>query len=322
MSTILKALRKVEGERKKDVDARRHHAEVTSTGPGPSAPSAGRSRIVAVAGVGLILAAAGLAWSWLRPVDHRLTEIDPAIRIASPTLAAAPASRQASGFIRESGTAPVSVAAVERKLPPLAPPAPLVPSPAPVVPSPAPVVPDLVEAAVETAGLSASASEGAQQAPPTQAAPPEILGEASARPGPPPISRLVDESAPINPAPTNPAPAKPAPKAKPAPEALAPEPEVQVAVKVPPVAVPVRWPETRPAPAAPAPVVPEIRVLRTLWHPVAEKRIAYVSASAGPSVEIHEGETFQGLEVSEIGLSSVVFEADGQSLTRSVGANE
>ena len=39
-------------------------------------------------------------------------------------------------------------------------------------------------------------------------------------------------------------------------------------------------------------------------------------------VRAHQGEAFQGFEVSEIGLSSVVFEADGQRLTRSVGASE
>jgi len=51
------------------------------------------------------------------------------------------------------------------------------------------------------------------------------------------------------------------------------------------------------------------------------KRIAYVSANSGPPIEIHEGDTFKGLEVGEIGLSRVVFESHGQRVTRAVGAS-
>lgn len=345
MSTILKALRKVEGERKKDVDARRHHAEVTSTGPGAGSPFAGRSRIVAVAGAGLILAAAGLAWSWLRPADDLLIETAPAMRTASSPPAAAPPPREAPALVRERRAAPARVAAVDRKLPPLDPPVPSAP-PAPTEASPSRAVPDLAEATVEAAELSASGPGEARKAPPTMASLPEALREASVRPGPPPSSRLVDESAAKNPASLNPAPLKPAslnpaplnpalrnpPPQAPAPgtqvakaqapRTPAPRPETQAVVKAVPVADPVRWPQASPAPAPPAPVVLEIRVLRTVWHPVVEKRIAYVAASAGPPVELHQGEAFQGFEVSEIGLSSVVFEADGQRLTRSVGASE
>ena len=77
-----------------------------------------------------------------------------------------------------------------------------------------------------------------------------------------------------------------------------------------------------PAPEPP-PVVQGVRVLRTVWHPVPGKRIAYVSAVAGEGtpVELREGEIWRTLKVSEIKLSSVVFESEGQDFARKVGAN-
>ncbi len=100
-----------------------------------------------------------------------------------------------------------------------------------------------------------------------------------------------------------------------------PAPEAKVTARA---AKPPAWPEASSPPASPRPAeafAPGIQVLRTVWHPVPGKRIAYVSANSGPPIEIHEGDTFQGLEVGEIGLSSVVFESDGQRVTRAVGAS-
>jgi len=66
----------------------------------------------------------------------------------------------------------------------------------------------------------------------------------------------------------------------------------------------------------------EIRVLSTVWHPAPERRMAVLSASVdGPQVELRQGETWQGLRVSEIKLSSVIFRKGDEEIVRKVGAS-
>jgi hypothetical protein len=66
----------------------------------------------------------------------------------------------------------------------------------------------------------------------------------------------------------------------------------------------------------------EVRVLRTIWHPAPERRIAVVSASAdGAQVELRQGEVWNRLRVSEIKLSSVIFSSGDEEIVRKVGSH-
>jgi hypothetical protein len=74
--------------------------------------------------------------------------------------------------------------------------------------------------------------------------------------------------------------------------------------------------ETPPAPTASA--LPRLAVERTQWHPAAEKRVAWVSAT-GETRELREGDVIEGAIVREIRPSSVLFSFEGEELRRGVG---
>jgi hypothetical protein len=75
------------------------------------------------------------------------------------------------------------------------------------------------------------------------------------------------------------------------------------------------------APRAEASAVETLRVVSTVWHPTPDKRVAVVALSdGGGPVQLRQGETLNGLRVSEIKLSSVVFESGDQTIVRKVGA--
>jgi len=64
----------------------------------------------------------------------------------------------------------------------------------------------------------------------------------------------------------------------------------------------------------------EVVVLRTVWHPEPDRRVAHVSTRGDDAVVIvKEGETFGALTVDEIRLSEVVFEGDAGRVKRRVG---
>ena len=53
-------------------------------------------------------------------------------------------------------------------------------------------------------------------------------------------------------------------------------------------------------------------VLRTVWHPDASRRLAYLSEDGSPSeIEFEEGDLWQGWRLVEIKLSGVAFERQG-----------
>jgi hypothetical protein len=75
------------------------------------------------------------------------------------------------------------------------------------------------------------------------------------------------------------------------------------------------------APRAEASEVETLRVVSTVWHPTPDKRVAVITLSdGGAPVQLRQGETLNGLRVSEIKLSSVVFESGDQTIVRKVGA--
>jgi len=121
----------------------------------------------------------------------------------------------------------------------------------------------------------------------------------------------------------------PAPATSPEP---APLPEPAPRVERPPT--PVEAPRVEPAPApraatppreatktasaAPAPF-PDLRVERTTWHPVAERRVAVIELPGGGTQSVHEGDRVAGAVVKRIEPSGVVFEQAGREVRRKIG---
>jgi hypothetical protein len=87
--------------------------------------------------------------------------------------------------------------------------------------------------------------------------------------------------------------------------------------------------EPPPGPAPPAaesePIlrspVPTVYVERTIWHPMAERRVAVVALEGNDeTLELHEGDAVGPLVVGKIEPSGVFFVHDGVELRRRVGA--
>ena len=128
------------------------------------------------------------------------------------------------------------------------------------------------------------------------------------------------------------APPSPPPAPRPAPVAAEPAPRpVAAAASAPakpvaPAPKPVAKPAATAAPAqtakaAPPDALPPLHVERTLWHPLAEKRIVVIELPGGEPQEFHEGaEVLPGARISVIEPSGVVFLVDGRLVRRKVGA--
>jgi len=76
--------------------------------------------------------------------------------------------------------------------------------------------------------------------------------------------------------------------------------------------------EAEPRVAAVSPA-PEVWVERTSWHPTPAKRSALVRVGADATLELREGDAVGGLVVKEIRPSGVLFLRDGAELKRAVG---
>jgi hypothetical protein len=141
--------------------------------------------------------------------------------------------------------------------------------------------------------------------------PPVAQGPEVVRPVPEPPAPVVQAPAPVAPAPAPPAPAPKVAEVKPVPKP-APRPAPKPAA-----------PPAEPKEAAPfAPSVPEIAVSveKTQWHPLADRRIAWVRVPGGTdSQRVVEGDVVEGFLVSAIEPSGVVFERDGTKIRRGLG---
>jgi hypothetical protein len=65
---------------------------------------------------------------------------------------------------------------------------------------------------------------------------------------------------------------------------------------------------------------PALRVERTTWHPLAERRLAIVEVAGEGARELREGDQVAGATVASIEPSGVVFRFDGRDVRRKVGA--
>jgi hypothetical protein len=159
-----------------------------------------------------------------------------------------------------------------------------------------------MERARQAARAEAAAAERARRGLPAAPvpAPDPVQDERAVEPAPErPAERIVAVAPEILvPAPAAP---KPAPKAKAAPK---PEP------------APAR--EVVEAPAAAD--IPTFAIEKTQWHPLADRRVAWLRVPGeSESRRVVEGDVVEGLLVSKIEPSGVVFERDGKKIERVLG---
>jgi hypothetical protein len=335
VSTILKALRRLEEER--HAQSRRPLREEVASGV--EAPRSTRRRGPWLAAALALGIAAGVIAFW-----QTNREAPP------PELASAPPPQAAPPVAAPAWEPPAEVPA-----PPPLPPseaAALEPEPEPGELSPAalaskvefmkrpPAGPRIADA---DATAAAAGQDRLRRTPPPRKVDPALLPGRHRRampaedPSRTQLAVLEAHEAPLR-APSAPEPPERRPASTPAPrEPTPPPPQAQTPPSQPPApsstepeAVPVAEPEVAPiAEPEAAPVstsagarseIPGLRVQRTVWHPVAERRIAVVELDGGDGPrEIHEGDAVGPLVVSEIEPSGVVFLHEGIELRHRVG---
>ncbi len=298
MSTILKALKRVDEERRAEATPRSLEEQVLAGATAPRARrGAGASRGMLLAGgaAGVLVLAGAASWLTLREPAERAAPAA-AMPQQPPQAAREPATARAPAPFE----ALEDVAFGDAESPALAPPA-----------SP------LGETPLDGPGRRAQA-----ETPPV--------------PAPPPAARVAEvaSSPPVAPAPAAAPEREPAPSERLAAadrRALAAPAAPRPAERESPPAATPRAGEVLDAPrsAATAPAEsdvaraaaePDVRVERTQWHPAPEKRAALVRIGAdGDARELREGDALDGLVVKEIRPSGVVFLHDGVELRRGVG---
>jgi hypothetical protein len=312
VSTILKALRRLEEEKSRGGSQRPLREEVAS-GPGEQSSRRWTSWLPVLAL--LIGAGAGASAWWLWPYERTLdgaAELEP--------VAAAPRE--------DPKLTPPPVA--------LQPTAPAVPIPEP---EPAAVAPgmEIAEAGPPEDAFASDVEvvDRPQPTPRIEPAPePSIAAAAKPIPAAPPDPEVSPAAERVAVAKRAEAAARAA-KAREKRVSASPTP-TQVArapIDAPPPAVivpepaPEPEPEFEPAPIAsvptPAPAPPvassaEITVTRTQWHPERGRRSADVRFD-GKSRSVHEGDTVAGYEVSEIKPSGVVLTRAGERVEQKIG---
>ena len=321
MSTILKALRRLEEERTAKAERALRDQVV---GTSPPAPRNRRRLLLRTLGAGAGVAILGFAlYSWR----------------------ARPSARPASGPVPAAWPHPAASPQAALQANPLASmPRPALGAPAPQGAPPPPTVVPGGETGVQGASPASRPSPAEVRAAAAALAPAPDVAVVQ-RPPPAPNPPLGSSEAPRAAA-ANPMGA--APGAAPPPQRIAPPPsppepaadaEDAVSSSVPmrlrdvdpslhsPYGIRQETPRTHAAsakasrPHAAGAAAPEIVVTRTVWHPSPERRVAMVRA-AGDSQEreVHEGESVGALQVLQIEPSDVVFLRDGVEIRQRVGA--
>jgi hypothetical protein len=289
MSTILRALRRLEEEKAGD-ELQGLHDSVVAPAPDPGTRK-GRA-VLAVAGAGFLAAALGALVTWqLLDADGRPRSPD-----AVPGESASHAGRS---IPVESPSDRALESALEALTPDTA---------------------ILIDAVQRTARLAPVA------APPPEISSEVLVHRRVPRPPEAlPAPRVEPE---LPPKPESRAAAIPEPGAsatRPAPSATPPEPIELAAAQ--PVPEPESWREAAPRPgtskaqpAAPSSGIPTVKVTKTIWHPRPERRSAVVEVEGSPgSRDLKEGDTLGALVLTEIKPSGVVFDYQGVELVRKIG---
>ena len=315
MSTILKALRRLEEESSAQ-SQRPLREEVTRSPSSAKSRSGGWPLLVALLGLG-VAAGAGVFVFWYlggAPEPAQPTELAAAGSTeprAEPSAAALRPRkpRGAEPARRRSSPSPAAVpsAVSEHELPAAAlaskvevmrrPPA------QPRIAAPEPAEPQASEPARTALAPSIAAQREAPE--PSGGAPAPAGADASA-------TSLVATATPVQEVRRR-APEPPEPRAE-QPREAASEPVV--------VAVAPR--EREPAEAASSEIlraeIPGLRVERTVWHPIAERRVALIEFErSAERREIREGDAVGPLVVSKIEPSGVVFVHEGVEVRRRIG---
>jgi len=373
MSTILKALRRLEQEKSTQSD--RPLGEAVANTPAPPAAARGISPWL-VAGLSLAVAfTATVATFWLLSSDEAAPPAESVAAVDAgdeaiekpradrrpaqtrPEIAARrEAARRAQAARAKRAAAELPAAALTSDVAVLAP-APIVPTEEEEPAAPAPPPPTLTIRSNEpprpglaafrpdvTGIIPSTVSPQGARAQPVEASMPtaqEIAEIAAASEAGDPVPEIVVAARETAPIPVVPKVAAPEPPKTAAPEVVAPPapaPEVVAAVveepKSQPSASPPRKAPVAKAPA-PKPVVskpavskrkaapppePEVFVARTVWHPIADRRVAVVEFGGnGEAVELREGDLIGPLVVGEIEPSGVYFTNNGVELRRRVG---
>jgi hypothetical protein len=331
LSTILKALRRLEEEKAANEEPRPLREQIAR------APGALRSRrtgwiaaaIALVLGIG---AGGGVIW-WLFGSEGAKTEVvaaAPAPTAPPAPTPAPPARAPVPGPPDQAFASDVEIVERPDALPRLADSEPV--QPGPVQPTLGRQRPVESSSAAERARQAALAEyQAAERA--RRGLPPEVVPPSPPQPAEPvppiPAETPVARAVPPAPEPTAVREPVPAPVAQaPAPPAPAPAPapapkvaEAKPAPAKPPApkpAAPRAAPEEAPPPLPPPSIA--ISVEKTQWHPLADRRIAWVRVPGeADSQRIVEGDVIDGLIVSAIEPSGVVFERDGEKIRRGLG---
>ena len=309
MSTILKALQRLEDEKSANAE-RSLNEQVVARRPPPD-PERRGLRIGAVAIGGFAVAAAALLF-WF-------TREDPAVEVAmeSPPPAAAPVSAQpvaAEKPRRMASARPEPAARAQQESSEV---------------EISPVVEVVKRIDAPPADSAAPAASPKRAAPPAQAGAerparrssarkpdPQVAREA-ARPKPAPEQVASAKPAAATPISKNSAPAKPVP-APPAPveiAAAASKPAATAESASTPAAI--REPEQKVVQRA---KLPTLSVEKTIWHPDADRRVAVVKLIDPDEVlRLKEGDAVGPLVVKVIKPGSVLFYHDGVEIVYNVG---
>jgi len=323
MSTILKALRKLEQDRSVQGERPLREEVAISTGQPPPERSRRPRAWVLFGAAGVLLFGLGLGAAFVL--------LEPGSFAESPSGPLAAAAPEGGG-----GSAPARSDAASRGA--SAPRDGAAGSASPGEPAPAPVA----RSTADAGGLSpeALASEVALVRPieprrlfeeePAPAPEPARAAEApgpSARSAPPPAEST-------RPAP-EPAETAPAPTREAAPAAAGPpEPARTAAVSAAPAAASApSAPGVSPVPDPPAPAaeparqpgtaagerLPDVFVERTVWHPSADRRTAVLVVDGRRGLTLREGDRVGPLRIESIEPSGVVFDHAGVDLRQAVG---
>jgi hypothetical protein len=321
VSTILKALRRLEQER--DARVERDLRDQVVARPGGAGGPATRLRLPLIAGAGAVGAVLVVALFAL--LERGGSETAPVRAVASESQAARPAPALARFRERRAPVeAPDAATRAAARHAQGAPVATGLPAPVPVEPPVAraepasePAAAPRRTAAIATPRRTALAAMPAPASlPPVAAAAPREL-RAQPEPPTPTAPEPTATAAPLVPA-AEPAPELPAAVAR----------TSTVAAKPPFQEEPVPLDHERvemagPAEVAARAVLPGVVVERTLWHPDASRRLAVLQVEGRDgTVELREGDAVGDLVVQQIDPSGVLFLQRGVEIRRRVGARE
>jgi hypothetical protein len=334
LSTILKALRRLEEEKAAAEEPRPLREQIAST---PLANERPRRRGWLGATVALVLGVAAggsLIWGLFRgsseSVEVAAAMPEPAVATAEPAPVVRPAltvpePAPAAGPPEQAFESDVEIVERPDPLPRLVDSEPIAPGQTDPVPGSRRPVES--SAAMERARRAARAEYAAAERA-RRGLPPEVVAPATAPPEPAvePVAPTPAEPQPtkivaVAPEILAPAPAaapepppgpEPVPEAKPAPP---PEPPVREAAVPKPAPEPVRE-----APAPPPADLPPFAIEKTQWHPLADRRVAWLRMPGESEPRrVVEGDVVDGLLVAKIEPSGVVFERDGKKIQRMLG---